>query len=293
MVVFWNWFDKKTDQTDADGQPVVDRIPFLRHYNIFSVQQCTLPDGIVPTLPDKPAVEPIAACESIVDSMSNKPKIGHNGYNRAYYRKATDSVHMPDPSRFDSQVSQEYDGILKGTLTFSVDGQRVMYVALKGDQHIVIVDNHPGPEYDGTMIGAPIISPDGKRVAYGALKGEKWLVVVDGQPAPEYDAIYSLLFSPDSKRVAYTVRKGDKVVVVVDGQPRQEYDEIRFPVFSPDSKRVAYGAMKGHEWIVIVGDQVSPEYEGIMKGGPAFHSDGSLEFLTVKEWGIYRVTLEP
>src|SRR3989304_7960546 len=38
MVVYWNWIDKQTGQTDADGRPVADRIPFLRHYHVFNVQ---------------------------------------------------------------------------------------------------------------------------------------------------------------------------------------------------------------------------------------------------------------
>lgn len=104
MVVYWNWIDKQSGQSDTDGKPVVDRIPFLRHYSVFNVQQCTLPNGVVPTLPDKPIVEPIATCETIVDGMPNRPEIGHNGCNRAYYRQATDSVHMPDRARFDKQT---------------------------------------------------------------------------------------------------------------------------------------------------------------------------------------------
>ena len=115
MVVFWNWFDKQTGQNDADGKPVVDRIPFLRYYNVFHVSQCDLPDGVVPAIPDKPRVEPIAACESIVGSMPSRPEIKHNGCNRAYYRKGTDSVHMPDRSRFTSQP--EYYSTLFHELT--------------------------------------------------------------------------------------------------------------------------------------------------------------------------------
>ena len=42
MVVFWHWVDKETSQTDKDGNPLVDQIPFLRYYNVFNVSQCTL-----------------------------------------------------------------------------------------------------------------------------------------------------------------------------------------------------------------------------------------------------------
>ncbi|MEA1909711.1 MAG: zincin-like metallopeptidase domain-containing protein [Patescibacteria group bacterium] len=117
MVVYWNWIDKETGDTDSHGQPVVDRIPFLRYYNVFNAQQCELPDGIVPSLPDRPAVEPIAACESIVQAMPNRPVIASNGGNGAYYRQSTDSVHMPDRARFDKQ--EEYYSTLFHELTHS------------------------------------------------------------------------------------------------------------------------------------------------------------------------------
>jgi len=104
MVVFWNWVEKETGQTNTDGSPVVEEIPFLRYYNVFNVSQCTLPDGLVPNLPEQPKVEPIAACDCIVSGMSNPPAINHNGGNRACYRQATDSVHMPDRHRFFRQA---------------------------------------------------------------------------------------------------------------------------------------------------------------------------------------------
>ena len=117
MVVYWNWIEKESGRIAKDGSPVADRIPFLRHYSIFNVRQCTLPDGIVPDLPDKPTVEPIAACEAIVAAMPNLPTIDNKGGNRAYYRQRTDSVHMPEKNRFDG--SAEYYSVLFHELTHS------------------------------------------------------------------------------------------------------------------------------------------------------------------------------
>ena len=67
-------------------------------------------------------------------------------------------------------------------ITFSPDGQWVLYAATIEDRHMVLVDDHPGAEYDGIGDGSLSFSPDSKRVAYGAMKGNKSLVVVDGQP---------------------------------------------------------------------------------------------------------------
>jgi hypothetical protein len=54
---------------------------------------------------------------------------------------------------------------------------------------VVVVDGQAGPEYGGVAEGSLMFSPDGKRVVYVAGKGEKWVVVVDGQPGPEYDVV--------------------------------------------------------------------------------------------------------
>ena len=115
MVVFWNWFDKETGELDSDGNRAVEKIPFLRHYNVFNVTQCTLPDSIVPDLPERPAAEPIAACDRIVEGMTNPPAINHNGGGRAFYRQATDSVHIPERHRFPKQ--SEYYSTLFHELT--------------------------------------------------------------------------------------------------------------------------------------------------------------------------------
>jgi antirestriction protein ArdC len=117
MVVFWNWLDKETGELDSNGNRAVEKIPFLRYYNVFNVSQCTLPDGLVPALPERPAIEPIAECDRIVAGMPSPPAINHNGSNRAYYRQATDSVHMPERHRFPKQ--EEYYSTLFHELAHS------------------------------------------------------------------------------------------------------------------------------------------------------------------------------
>jgi roadblock/LC7 domain-containing protein len=143
-----------------------------------------------------------------------------------------------------------------------------------------------------------VFSPDGKCVVYVAMKGDKQLVVVDGQPGPEYDGIRNLVFSPDGKTVAYAAVKGDKWFVVVDGQPGPEYDQddvwvaqtVTVPiVFSPDGKRVAYAARKGGMGFVVVDGQPGPEYDYVIPNGPAFRADATLEYLAFKDKVLYRV----
>jgi antirestriction protein ArdC len=96
-VVFWNWVDSKTEK-DASGKP--KKIPFLKHYTVFNVEQC---DGInwTPEVIEGAEFNPIAEAESIVKSMPRAPALAHGG-DRAYYRPSTDSVQMPTPETFDT-----------------------------------------------------------------------------------------------------------------------------------------------------------------------------------------------
>jgi hypothetical protein len=208
----------------------------------------------------------------------------------------------------DGQASPEYDYIgwrvlhrdedsmSQPPLVFSPDSKREAYVAWRGEKQFVVTDGQPGPEYDAIMEGRPIFSPDSKRVAYGSQKGDKQFVVIDGQAGPEYAGLTegSLVFSPDSKRVAYIAKKGEKWFVVADGQAGPEYDRIYYKVtFSPDSKHIAYPAAKGKKWFVVIDGQAGPEYEVIVKGGPTFQADGTLEYLAIKSSGLYRVKHQP
>lgn len=81
--------------------------------------------------------------------------------------------------------------------------------------------------------------------------------------------------------------------MVIDGQAGPEYDGIGTPVFSPDSKRVAYLAVKDKKCLVVIDGQAGPEYGMIVKGGPTFQADGTLEYLAIKSSGLYRVKHRP
>ena len=98
-VVFWKWFDKDTGRTDDDGEPVKDRLPVLRHYTVFNVDQC---DGIEP--PETEGVsrhdwQPLAECERVVETMPDRPEV-REGTDRACYIPSADRVEMPHRHRF-------------------------------------------------------------------------------------------------------------------------------------------------------------------------------------------------
>lgn len=83
-----------------------EQIPLVRFYSAFNIDQC---DGIrharLEAQTKEPApFNPIEAAEAIVASYPYPPSISHDGGASAYYRPATDSIHLPKPETFDSEA---------------------------------------------------------------------------------------------------------------------------------------------------------------------------------------------
>ena len=108
QIVFYKQLRSRKAKTD--GAPVTkdsskedDRVPFiLTYYTVFNVEQC---EGLtVPILEPTPAlpVDADEACDAIVSGWPGRPAIRTEEANegRAYYRRTTDSVHLPARFRF-------------------------------------------------------------------------------------------------------------------------------------------------------------------------------------------------
>lgn len=108
--VFWNWFEKKDEQSDE-----VQKIPFLRYYTVFNAMQC---EGIeYPELEERlNKFSLLEVCERVVMGMPNPPRIEHGG-DRALYQPTSDTVRMPSSESFESPES--YYGVLFHELTHS------------------------------------------------------------------------------------------------------------------------------------------------------------------------------
>lgn len=100
MIVFYQTLEY-ADKTDKDK---INKIPFLRYFNVFNVEQC---EGL--TLPESKKVErefvPIEEAARIVREMPLRPTINHGG-NRACYSAILDTISMPMQNTFDKP--QEY-----------------------------------------------------------------------------------------------------------------------------------------------------------------------------------------
>ena len=102
-VVFWKWLDIQEKDTGKDK-----KIPMLRYFNIFSLDQI---EGIVdPDTELEPKEHtPIESAEKVIADMPNRPEIQHKE-QRACYSLARDFVNMPLPESFDSP--EEYYSVL-------------------------------------------------------------------------------------------------------------------------------------------------------------------------------------
>jgi antirestriction protein ArdC len=113
-VLFWNW--REVD--DADSVTGKKRIPLLRYYSVFNVEQCEgIPAEKIPA-PVEPQREhtPVQEAEAVVANMPKRPAIEHAG-GRACYSPAADKVTMPKPEDFRS--GEDYYTVLFHELTHS------------------------------------------------------------------------------------------------------------------------------------------------------------------------------
>jgi antirestriction protein ArdC len=100
-VVLWKPFEREVESDD--GKTEVKTYWLLRYYSVFNVEQC---DGLSfhggrTAIETPEPFDPIAAAESIVANMPNKPPVSHDGGDRAYYVPALDTVHLPPRTAFD------------------------------------------------------------------------------------------------------------------------------------------------------------------------------------------------
>lgn len=93
-VVFWKFL---TVEEEIDGERFEKKIPMLKSFRVFNVEQTDLPVEVDPVR----AVEPDVEAERIINEMPNRPTISFGG-SSAFYRPLTDSVHMPSRDSFHS-----------------------------------------------------------------------------------------------------------------------------------------------------------------------------------------------
>lgn len=104
MVVFWKHWEPKEPDTEADHGSR-KRIPILRYYSVFNVEQCAglnVPALYIPVpLNENQRIE---RADLLVKSMPDPPSIKEGG-RAAWYKPADDLVQIPPIRSFDSADS--------------------------------------------------------------------------------------------------------------------------------------------------------------------------------------------
>jgi len=97
VIIYWNFLVKKQQQ--ANGEVVDKKIPMLKYYRVFNIDQI---DGLKIDEPkgNVSVKDKIDACENLLELYKNKPVIKHEE-NRAYYVPSKDYVNMPNKVQFD------------------------------------------------------------------------------------------------------------------------------------------------------------------------------------------------
>ncbi|WP_372088690.1 ArdC family protein [Tistrella mobilis] len=88
----------RTDVDPETGEEAETRIPFLKSYTVFNVEQCDgLPDRLTAPLPACPEPERIAAAEAFIEATGARIEAGGG---RAFYAPARDMIGMPARTAF-------------------------------------------------------------------------------------------------------------------------------------------------------------------------------------------------
>ncbi len=104
MIVFWKWLEKDSGNIDTKGNPLIDKIPMLRYYRVFNMEQTEgLPyEKVMAALEDEEEsrdLDPIVECDKIIMNYNDSPEINYGGA-RAFYSPDSDYIQLPDREHF-------------------------------------------------------------------------------------------------------------------------------------------------------------------------------------------------
>lgn len=178
-------------------------------------------------------------------------------------------------------IQDTFDNVPVDTLSFSADGSRLAYGALRrkkwlrAQQCFVVVDGVASPPIDDIAI-APTFSPDSKRCGYGATSKASHSVVVDGEGGPQFEGVAGLTFSANGASIAYGVKTGIKWAVAVDHKPGEWHKGIKAPLLAPRGKRVMYSALLDNgQWTVCTEGKRGPTFDNVYDSTMTFSDDGA------------------
>lgn len=222
---------------------------------------------------------------------SDSKHLAYSGEDSAGHRVFLDGT----PGPYYTEVSE---------VAFSGDGQTLSYLAQERDTWKVFVNQEVKHFFgDGSEPSLLQLDQTGANMAYLLESGGRYLVMHNANQGQVHDLrVERVVLSPDGNRVAYSVQTYASTIdaynswmVVVDGEANKEHNEIIRETmrFSPDSKHYAYYADGGPGLKVVLDGDLVGVFPSLVKGGPYFHPDGTLEYLGTRGGTLYRVTHTP
>ena len=103
-VIFWRWVDRDErgiEGTSSGSERRRERLPVLRYYSVFNLDQTEGIDVAKVPAVDPSAIDDVPTAEEIVARFPDPPAIEHLAQPRAVDRPSPDSVTMPPRSAFE------------------------------------------------------------------------------------------------------------------------------------------------------------------------------------------------
>lgn len=115
MVVFWKVISRQMKDangqpmTNAEGNPIMENLPFLRYFNVFHIDDC---EGIEPRWKDKlpsPNAQPIEAAEAALQGYVKRSGVSFENakQDKAYYSPIMDKISLPLIEQF-PEIAEYY-----------------------------------------------------------------------------------------------------------------------------------------------------------------------------------------
>lgn len=115
--VFWKWLDVDREPDPETGEKRTGRVPLLRIYTVFNVEQTDGCRGVPETATDERSEpERIDAAEALWKGYAGRPELRHGG-SRAFYRYGADLIGMPPLAAF--ETAETYYSTLFHEMTHS------------------------------------------------------------------------------------------------------------------------------------------------------------------------------
>lgn len=149
----------------------------------------------------------------------------------------------------DGVIGPFWDGV--GDLVLSVDGASLAYPALRGRVWRMVVNSVPGPQFDAIMARSPVFDAKGERLAYVARRGDSTHVVHGAAVSRGWNAVGRLAIAASGMRSGYVAREGSVMRFVVGGVPGAPHAEIGDFALAADDERWAYAMRDSVGWYVV------------------------------------------